>query len=133
MPDNATPELRRLQAELGARHSYREAARLLTTLTPCAKQNHVTIRNRLAAVSERLEDIEDCAPRDADQHSKPSEATVYLDSAYVRSRPEYQRRNFEVIVGSIESKTCEKRRFGLSQAGASNPLECLRTNLAAAG
>nr|MDA3857687.1 ISKra4 family transposase [Roseovarius sp.] len=59
IPDKATPELRRLQAELGARHSYREAARLLNTLTPCAKQNHVTIRNRLAAVSEGLEDIED--------------------------------------------------------------------------
>ena len=44
-PDHATPELRRLQAELGARHSFREAAKLLNELTPCARQNHVTIRN----------------------------------------------------------------------------------------
>ena len=29
LPDRCTPELGRLQAELGARHSYREAARLL--------------------------------------------------------------------------------------------------------
>jgi len=29
IPDRCTPELRRLQAELSARHSYREAAQLL--------------------------------------------------------------------------------------------------------
>lgn len=51
---NATPELRRLQAELGARHSFREAARLLNVLTPCAKQNHMTIHNRLASVADHL-------------------------------------------------------------------------------
>ena len=36
-PDRSTPELRRLQAELGARHSFREAARILETFLPCAK------------------------------------------------------------------------------------------------
>jgi hypothetical protein len=41
-----TPEFRRLQAELSAKHSYREAARLLTMLLPCEPPNHVTMRNR---------------------------------------------------------------------------------------
>ena len=41
LPDHATPELRQLQAELEARHSFREAARLLNELTPCVRQNHV--------------------------------------------------------------------------------------------
>lgn len=59
--------------------------------------------------------------------------TVFLDSAYVRSRPEYQRRNFEVIVGSIETQKGNKRRFGLSLAGSDHPLECLKSNLKAAG
>ncbi len=101
LPDNATPELRRLQAELGARHSFREAARLLNELTPCAKQNHVTIRNRLATIADDLSSSELIVATEANQRSESPEITVFLDSAYVRSRPEYQRRNFEVIVGSI--------------------------------
>ena len=34
----ATPELQRLQAELGAHHSFREAARILETFLPCARR-----------------------------------------------------------------------------------------------
>ncbi len=133
LPDHATPELRRLQAELGARHSFREAARLLNELTPCAKQNQVTIRNRLATIAEDLADNELPAATEIDQRSNPSDFTVFLDSAYVRSRPGYQRRNFEIIVSSIESERHEKRRFGLSVIGANNPREYLRRNLEAAG
>ena len=132
-PGNATPELRRLQAELGARYSFREAARLLNMLTPCAKQNHMTIRNRLTSVAEGLED--NCKQTSADTSvtKATSVLSVFLDSAYVRSRPEYQRRNFELIVGAIEDPTGRKRRFGLSLTGTNHPLGCLRTNLKAAG
>ena len=133
LPDHATPELRRLQAELGARHSFREAAKLLNELTPCARQNHVTIRNRLATIAEDLANSELPAATEADQLSNPSDVTVFLDSAYVRSRPEYQRRSFEIIVGSIESERREKRRFGLRVIGANNPREFLRRHLEAAG
>lgn len=131
--DQATPELRRLQAELGARHSFREAARLLNELTPCTKQNHVTIRNRLATVANDLDSDDHSKASEADQRSNSSDITVFLDSAYVRSRPEYQRRNFEIVVGSIENRGREKRRFGLSVIGADNPREYLRRNLEAAG
>lgn len=34
LPDRCTAELRRLHAELGARHAFREARRLLDTLLP---------------------------------------------------------------------------------------------------
>lgn len=131
--DHATPELRQLQAESGARHSFREAARLLNELTPCTKQNHVTIRNRLSCVADELGPGECPVVPEADQRSKSSEVNIFLDSAYVRSRPEYQRRNFEIIVGSIEINGREKRRFGLSVIGANNPLEYLRSNLEATG
>ncbi len=57
---------------------------------------------------------------------------MFLDGACVCSRPEYQRRNFEVSVGAIEDPTGTKRRSGLSLAGANQPLDCLRTNLKAA-
>lgn len=36
LPKRATPELQRLQAELGSRHSFREAAWLMETFLPCA-------------------------------------------------------------------------------------------------
>lgn len=133
LPGNATPEFCKLQAELAARHSFREAARILNAMTPCARQNHTTVRNRLASVADGLEARCDETQKDPEVQSCKSEMTVFLDSAYVRSRPEYQRRNFEVIVGSIETKTGSKRRFGLSLAGADHPLECLKSNLKAAG
>lgn len=69
----------------------------------------------------------------ADVYVRLAGLSVFLDSAYVRSRPEYQRRNFEVIVGSIESETAGKRRFALSQLGADHPIQHLRSNLKAAG
>jgi hypothetical protein len=39
LPRRATPELERLQAELGAKTSFREAARILATLLPTASPN----------------------------------------------------------------------------------------------
>lgn len=50
-PERAAAELRRLQAELGSRHSFREAARLLETFLPCAPQSNTTVRNRLLDVA----------------------------------------------------------------------------------
>lgn len=51
------PKLRRLQAELSARHSYREAARLLTILLPCQLMNHATVRDRTHRIAAELEQI----------------------------------------------------------------------------
>jgi hypothetical protein len=55
-PDRRTPELHRLQAELGTRVSYREAARILSTLLPCSPLTHRSIRNRLARVADDLDE-----------------------------------------------------------------------------
>jgi hypothetical protein len=55
LPDRCTPELRQLQAELSARHSSREAARLLAMFLPCASVNHATMRNRTHRVAADLE------------------------------------------------------------------------------
>ena len=54
-PDRATPELRRLHAELGSRHSFREAARLMQSFLPCHPPHHMTVRNRLGRISEDIE------------------------------------------------------------------------------
>ena len=55
LPDRCTPELRRIQAELGARHSFREAGRLLSAFLPCTPVNHATIRNRTHRVAADIE------------------------------------------------------------------------------
>jgi hypothetical protein len=51
LPDRCTPELRHLQAELSAKHSYREAAQLLTMFLPCDPMNRATMRNRTHRVA----------------------------------------------------------------------------------
>ncbi len=65
LPDRCTPELRRVQADLGARHSFREAAKLLSTLLPCSPTNHATIRNRTHRVAAEIEAKTPEAPKEA--------------------------------------------------------------------
>ena len=54
-PDRATPELQRLYAELGSRHFFREAARLIESFLPCHPPHHTTVRDRLGRVATGLE------------------------------------------------------------------------------
>ena len=46
-----TPELKRVQAELGARTSFRDAARILETLLPVSPASHESLRTRTHAVA----------------------------------------------------------------------------------
>ena len=50
-----TPELERVQAELGARTSFREAARILEALLPVSPANHESLRIRTHAIALQLE------------------------------------------------------------------------------
>ena len=73
-----TPELERVQAELGARTSFREAARILETRLPASPANHEGVRTRTHAVALRLE----AADRQA------AAAVVVVDTAAAEaSRP----------------------------------------------
>lgn len=130
-PDRATPELRRLQAELGSRHSFREAARLMEMLLPCSAQLNTTIRNRLGRIADKLGQ-DDESQEDAHTIAPPSPLTVFLDGAHIRCRPEYQRRHLDVVVGKVESPNMS-RRFGLVQQAASFPARQLRHDLIAQG
>ncbi len=49
-----TPELERVQAELGARTAFREAARVLEALLPVSSANHESVRLRTHAVAVHL-------------------------------------------------------------------------------
>jgi len=50
-----TPELERVQAELGARTSFRDAARILDRLLPASPANQESLRSRTHAVALRIE------------------------------------------------------------------------------
>jgi len=50
-----TPELERVQAELGAHTSFRDGARILEALLPVSPANHESLRSRTHAVALQLE------------------------------------------------------------------------------
>ncbi len=132
-----TPELERVQAELGARTSFREAARILGTLLPASPANHEGVRTRTHAVALRLEAADRqsaaavVAARDGPKASGPgaSRPIVMLDGAYVRAVPGHQVRNFEAICGKVEHEGRSSRRFALVRSVAEQPHALLRAAL----
>lgn len=84
-PDVATPEFQRLQAELGSRHSFREAARLLEMFLPCAPQSNTTVRNRLGRIAEKL-DVAAEGHGDKNAGATSSPLTIFLDGAHMALR-----------------------------------------------
>jgi hypothetical protein len=128
-----TPELERVQAELGARTSFREAARILETLLPASPANHESVRTRTHAVALRLEAADrqsaaagvvgDTAAADT---GRP---IVMLDGAYLRAAPGHRVRNFEVICGKVEQEGRASRRFALVRSVAEQPHALLRAAL----
>ena len=130
-PDRATPELRRLQAELGSRHSFREAARLIEMFLACSTQLNTTVRNRLGRIADEISN-DDARRGDAGTNAVSSPLTIFLDGAHIRCRPEYQKRHLDVVVGKVESLNMS-RRFGLVQQAAASPARQLRNDLIAQG
>ncbi len=137
-----TPELEQVQAELGARTSFRDGARILEALLPVSPANHESLRARTHAVALRLETAhrqaaaEVMAVRDerdeaaaADEH-RP---VVMLDGAYIRAVPGHQVRNFEAICGKVEREGHSTRRFALVRSVAEQPHALLRAALQGQG
>ena len=88
-----TPELERVQAELGARTSFREAARILEALPPASPANQESVRNRAHAVALRLEAADQRAAASVAVEdtaaANVSRPIVMLDGAYVRAVPDH--------------------------------------------
>lgn len=127
-PDRPTPELRRLQAELGARHSFREAAPIIEIFLPCAKQENTSIRNRLGKIAREISNSEYPEPVVSSAEKSAAPVTVFLDGTHIRSRPEYQKRHLDLVVGKIESAQMS-RRFGRVQQAAQSPSRQIRQDL----
>jgi hypothetical protein len=133
-----TPELEQVQAELGARTSFREAARILEALLPASPPNHESVRTRTHAVALRLEaaDRRAAAETVAAQHrpdkaavADPTRPMVVLDGAYVRAVPGHRTRSFEAICGKVEHEGHASRRFALVRSVAEPPDVPLRAAL----
>jgi len=133
-----TPELERVQAELGARTSFRDAARILETLLPASPANQEGVRTRTHAVALQLEaaDRQAAAEVMAVRHEPDKAAAaderrpvVMLDGAYIRAVPGHQVRNFEAICGKVERDGQPTRRFALVRSVAEQPHALLRAAL----
>lgn len=131
LPERCTPELRRIQAELGARHSFREAGRLLSQLLPCSPLNHATIRNRTHRVAAEIEASSAADPADPSPSSK--ETVVMIDGAHIRAVPGYQSRHLDVTVGKVEVVGRKPCRFAFAPKGANRPIDNLHAALGTQG
>jgi len=110
----ATPELVRVQAELGARSSFREAARVMSVLLPTGKAaNHTGIRRRLARTADRLQILDDASPHRMSR-VEGGPIVVALDGAHLRAVPGFQVRHFEVMVGRVETERQQARHFAVA-------------------
>jgi hypothetical protein len=133
-----TPELERVQAELGARTSFRDGVRILEALLPVSPANHESLRSCAHAVALQLEAAdrqaaaEITAVRDDTAKAAAADASrpvVMLDGAYIRAVPGHQVRNFEAICGKVEWEGRPTRRFALVRSVAEQPHALLRAAL----
>ncbi len=137
LSDRCTPELRQVQAELGARHSFREASRLLAMFLPCSQPNHASVRNRLHRIADEIQ-ARDAAPAIASSSCSIENAgdagiLVVIDGAHIRATPGHQARHLDVTVGKVEAAGRLTRRFALAPSGADKPLSHVRAALTAQG
>jgi len=138
LPARCTPELERVQAELGARTSFRDGTRILEALLPASPANHESLRTRTHTVALQLEAAdrqaaaEGTAVRDERDEAAAADAgrpVVMLDGAYIRAVPGHQVRNFEAICGKVEREGHAARRFALVRSVAEQPHALLRAAL----
>src|SRR5215211_3066259 len=116
-----TPELERVQAELGARTSFREAARILEALLPTSPANHESVRNRTHAVALRLEAADRRAAAEGvaarDRPGKAGGGRREPAHRHARRRlraravPGHRARSFEAVCGEVEQEGRSSRRF----------------------
>jgi hypothetical protein len=127
-----------VQAELGARTAFREAAKILGALLPISPANHESVRRRTHAVALRIEAADRHAAAEAGAAqggtgraavADESRPIAMLDGAYVRAVPDHQVRTFEAICGKVEQVGCSARRFALVRSVTEQPHVLLRAAL----
>jgi len=126
-----TPELERVQAELGARLSFREASRVLDLFVPATRpHNHKSVRNRLARVADQIE-ARDLASPHRMSRVGPGPMLVFIDGAQIRAVPGYQTRHLEVIMGRVEADGRAPRHFAAAPNISTSNADAVRAALRA--
>jgi transposase len=115
LSSRVTPELRHLQVSLGAQISYPKAADLLRMLLPpMGGTTHTTIRSRVIAVGERIDEE---IRRDIAENRKPDKPAkhmvISIDGAFVKGRPPTDRASLEIITGRIEADADPSKVFAV--------------------
>jgi len=133
MAGRTTPELERVQAELGARLSFREASRVLDLFVPAARpHNDKSVRNRLARVADQIETKDLSSPHRLSRVG-PGPTSVFIDGAYVRAVPGFQTRHFEIIMGRVETDGHVARHFASAPNISTSDSDTIRAALRAQG
>lgn len=129
----ATPELERIQAGLGSRLSFREAARVLDLFVPAARpHNHRTVANRLAKVAEQIEKWDAASPYRISR-ADGAPISVFIDGAYIRAVSGYQSRHFEIAMGRVVSPGRPPRQFAAAPHVVTGKHEVVRAAMRAQG
>jgi ribosomal protein S14 len=129
----ATPELERVQAELGSRLSFREAARVLDLFVPAPRpHNHRTVVHRLATVADQIEKWDAASPYRLSR-AGGSSISVFIDGAYIRAVPGYQSRHFEIAMGRVVSPGRPPRQFAAAPHVATGKHDVVRAAMRAQG
>ena len=108
LPDRFTPELRRIQAGLGARHPFREARQLL----PCTPVNHRRYTFGTQRIAAEIE--ASCNVDPVDRSLSNKQTVVMIDGAHIRAVPGHQSRHLDVTVGKVETAGRKPRRFAFA-------------------
>jgi hypothetical protein len=129
----ATPELERVQAELGSRLSFRETARVLDLFVPASQpHNHRTVVNRLAKVADQIERWDAASPYRMSR-ADGSPISVFIDGANTRAVPGYQSRHFEIAMGRVVSPGRPPRQFAAASNVVTGKHEVVRAAMRAQG
>lgn len=123
IPSRSTPELMAMQAGLGARVPYREAAFLMNAFLPAQRaRNHGTVRNHTLRVGEKI-NLEGCAVPDRSASPPSDTAVVAIDGTYARGRRSDEAARFEIIAGRVTVPQQKSTLFSFVQNYQPDPSE----------
>ena len=104
-----------MQAALGARMPYREAAFKLDAFVPgVGPHNHGTIRNETIRVGSRIA-LEDSVTASGQQPDPMESGTLAIDGTYVRGHRREGLSRLHVVVGSVGPLEARKAAFAFVQ------------------
>lgn len=133
LPERTTPELDNVMAELGARHSFREAARIINLFLPASgMSNHTSVRETLGRVADQIEDRQGKMPYRMSRSTK-GPVSVFIDGTYVRAVPGFQTRHFEVVMGRVETPDRRPSHFATMPNTEKTRNQAIRDGLKAQG